>query len=64
MEGEYDSPTHCEGKRIYNSEREAHFVRNGIYRRRKQKLRVYFCKKCTGFHLTSKPTFNDIRKVR
>jgi hypothetical protein len=28
-------------------------VRQSIYRKRKTKLRTYFCKECVGWHLTS-----------
>lgn len=28
-------------------------VRHNIYKKRKVKLRVYFCKDCVGWHLTS-----------
>lgn len=55
----------CEGKTIYLSQRIANTVMNSIRRtshRNNIPKRSYFCKKCKGWHLTSrmhKPKFED-----
>ena len=44
----------CLRKKRYNSEQVAQEAINRIHKKRKTKLRVYFCKYCLGYHLTSK----------
>lgn len=45
----------CLKKRRYQTEQKAQEIINKIHNEgRKTKLRVYFCKFCLGYHLTSK----------
>ena len=45
----------CLKKHRYQSEQSAQERINKIHKTRKTNLRVYFCKFCLGYHLTSKP---------
>ena len=45
----------CDGKNIYISEHKAKAIRNSVYKKRTKRLRVYYCPKCFGWHLTSEP---------
>ena len=47
----------CNGKRCYKSEHEARYVRNAR-ERSSGKLRVYWCRGCHYWHLTSFPGKN------
>lgn len=47
----------CNGKNIYESQHRARIALKVSERQRSRKLRVYPCKKCFGWHLTSEPKF-------
>lgn len=44
----------CLKKHRYKTEQLAQEAINRIHKKRKVNLRIYFCKKCLGYHLTSK----------
>lgn len=42
----------CNGKNVYDSEKEAKKARSRVYKQRSVKLRVYQCPDCHKWHLT------------
>ena len=44
----------CLKKKRYKTEQIAQEAINRIRKKRKVNLRIYFCQKCLGYHLTSK----------
>lgn len=44
----------CWKKRRYPTEQTALEAINKVHKKRDTELRVYFCKKCLGYHLTHK----------
>lgn len=52
--GKWGRPNHCGGKTSYPSEHQARNSRKAVYKQgRKRRLRVYPCRACGGWHLTS-----------
>lgn len=45
----------CLKKKRYPNEQTALEAINRVHKQRAAKLRVYFCPKCLGYHLTHKP---------
>ena len=44
----------CLKKKCYKTEQIAQEAINRIHKKRKVNLRIYFCKECLGYHLTSR----------
>ena len=44
----------CLKKKRYKTEQIAQEAINRIHKKRKVNLRIYFCKECLGYHLTSR----------
>lgn len=42
----------CVKKKRYANEQQANEIINRVHKKRNTELRVYFCKKCLGYHLT------------
>lgn len=53
----------CLKKMRYPNEQSALEAINRVHKKRKTELRVYFCKYCLGYHLTSK-VFKGIKDER
>jgi hypothetical protein len=55
MKSLVDSASECFRKNRYPTEESADKIAKLAEKERGAKLRVYYCKICLGFHLTSKP---------
>jgi len=57
----YDAVMRC-GKRIYWKLINAKIALMDTRRRDRSEKRIYFCSDCHGYHLTSRPGGNNLRK--
>ena len=46
-------PELCDGKKVYDSEKEVRGVRKWVGERRDKDMRIYKCPRCFGWHITS-----------